>query len=138
MSEANIAQTAKSLKGYRRLFFAVLLPHQAKEIRPLEVIAVFGTKTGVHELLGKYFDFERVVAPFKAAAERQIKDFRVIVPENDVLRINVFQVLLLLLAILDVAMKRTILGNRMPPELATAARFLANFELDAFFLLVFW
>ena len=38
--------------------------------------------------------------------------------------------------ILDIAVNRAVLGNRVTPKFATATRFLANFELNAFLLFV--
>ena len=42
-----------------------------------------------------------------------------------------------LLAQLDVAVQFAVLGNRVSPEFASAAGFLANLELDALLFLVF-
>lgn len=93
-------------------------------------------KARIDELLRENLDFEQIVAAVEAAAELEVDDIGIIVAEHDVLRIDVFHVLLLLLPILDIAVLVAIFGNRMPPELDAAARFLANFELDAFLLFI--
>jgi hypothetical protein len=59
------------------------------------------------------------------------------VAEDDVLGLDALDVLLLLLALLDVAVQFAVLGNRVTPEFAAAAGFLANLELDTLFLFVF-
>lgn len=93
-------------------------------------------KARIDELLRKNLDFEQVFTTVQAAAELEIDDIGVIVAENDVLRVNVFDILFLLLAVLDVAVQRTVLGYRVAPKFATAARFLADLELDAFLLFI--
>ncbi len=113
------------------------MTHQTDEIRPLEVVAKKKKKTRIDELLGENLDVEQVLAAVEAAAELEINDVGVIVAEDDVLRIDVLDVLLLLLAVLDVAVLVAILGNRMAPKLHAAAGFLTNLELDALFLFVF-
>jgi len=118
------------------LFFAFFTPHQTHEVRTLEIITVFVAESRVDELLRENLDFEQIVAAFEAATELQVQNICVVVAEHDVLRIDVFHIFLLLLAILDIAVKRAVLGNRVTPKFATAARFLANFELNAFLLFV--
>ncbi len=93
-------------------------------------------KTRIDELFRENLDFEQIVATVQAAAELEIDDIRVIMPEHDVLRIDVFDILLLLLAVLDVAVLLAVLGNRMAPKFFSAARLLANLELDAFLLFI--
>lgn len=112
------------------------MAHQTDEIRPLEIVPMLVAKARIDELLGENLDFEQVVAAVQTAAELEIDDIRVIVPEHDVLRIDIFDILLLLLAVLDVAVKRTVLGNRMSPKFAPATRLLTNLELDAFLLFI--
>ena len=94
-------------------------------------------ETGVDVLLGEHADDEGFVAAFEAALEGEIHGFRVVVAENDVLGLDAFDVLLLLLALLDVAVQFAVLGDGVAPELAAAARLLANLELDTLFLFVF-
>ncbi len=93
-------------------------------------------KARIDELLRENLDFEQVFTTFQAATELEIDDIGVIVTEHDVLRVDVFDILFLLLAILDVAVQRTVLGDRVAPKFAPAARFLADLELDAFLLFI--
>ena len=81
-------------------------------------------------------DSEGLVATVEAALEFEVHGFRVVVAEDDVLGFDVLDILLLLLALLDVAVQFAVLGDRVAPEFATAAGFLADFELDAFLLFV--
>lgn len=118
------------------LFFAFFTPHQTHEVRTLEIITVFIAESRVDELLRENLDFEQIVAAFEAATELQVQNICVVVAEHDVLRIDVFHIFLLLLAILDIAVKRAVLGNRVTPKFATATRFLANLELNALLLFV--
>lgn len=118
------------------LFFAFFTPHQTHEVRTLEIITVFIAESRVDELLRENLDFEQIVTAFKAATELQVQNICVVVAEHDVLRIDVFHIFLLLLAILDIAVKRAVLGNRVTPKFATATRFLANLELNALLLFV--
>jgi hypothetical protein len=101
------------------LFFAFFTPHQTHEVRTLEIITVFVAESRVDELLRENLDFEQIVTAFEAATELQV-----------------FHIFLLLLAILDIAVKRAVLGNRVTPKFATATRFLANLELNALLLFV--
>ena len=118
------------------LFFAFFTPHQTHKVRTLEIITVFVAESRVDELLRENLDFEQIVAAFEAATELQVQNICVVVAEHDVLRIDVFHIFLLLLAILDIAVKRAVLGNRVTPKFATATRFLANLELNALLLFV--
>lgn len=93
-------------------------------------------KARIDELLRENLDFEQVFATFQAATELEIDDIGVIVTKHDVLRVDVFDILFLLLAVLDVAVQRTVLGDRVTPKFASAARFLADLELDAFLLFI--
>ena len=119
------------------VFLAVFkLGGQAQEVCAPEIVAVLFAETGVNVLLGEHADDEGFVAAFEAALEGEIHGFRVVVAENDVLGLDVVHVLLLLLALLDVAVQFAVLGDRVTPEFAAAAGFLANFQLDTLFLLV--
>ena len=113
-----------------------LLGHDAQEVGALEVVAVFVAETGVDVLLGEDSYGELLVAAFEAALEGQVHGLRVVVAEDDVLGLDVLDVLLLLLALLDVAVQFAVLGDRMAPEFAAAARFLADFQLDTLLFLV--
>ena len=97
---------------------------------------MFHAEARVDVLLREHADRERVVAAFEAALEFQVHGFRVVVAENDVLGFDVLDILLLLLALLDVAVQFAVLRDRVTPEFAAAAGFLADFELDAFLLFV--
>ena len=97
---------------------------------------MFHAEARVHVLLRENADGEGVVATVEAALEFQVHGFGVVVAEDDVLGFDVLDVLLLLLALLDVAVQFAILRNRVTPEFAAAAGFLADFELDAFLLFV--
>lgn len=97
---------------------------------------MFHAEARIDVLLGEYADSECVVASFEAALEFQVHGFRVVVAENDILGLDVLDVLFLLLTLLDVAVLFAIFGNRVSPEFAAATGFLADFELDALFLLV--
>ena len=97
---------------------------------------MFHAEARVHVLLRENADGELLVAPFQAALEGEVHGFRVVVAEDDVLGFDVLDVLLLLLALLDVAVQFAVLGDRVAPEFAAAAGFLADFELDAFLLFV--
>lgn len=114
-----------------------LLGHDADEVFALEVVPVLHAEAGVDRLLGENLDGEQLVAPVQAALEREVHGFRVVVAEDDVLGLDALDVLLLLLALLDVAVQFAVLGNRVTPEFAAAAGFLANLELDTLFLFVF-
>ena len=110
--------------------------HDSEEIRTLEVVAVFHAEARIHILLRENADGEGVVATVEAALEFEVHGFRIVVAEDDVLGLDVLDVLLLLLALLDVAVQFAVLGDRVAPEFTAAAGFLADFELDAFFLFV--
>ena len=97
---------------------------------------MFHAETRINVLLRENADSEGVVATVEAALEFEVHGFRVVVAEDDVLGFDVLDVLLLLLALLDVAVQFAILRNRVTPEFTAAAGFLADFELDAFFLFV--
>ena len=114
----------------------LLFLHDSEEICTLEVVSVFHAEARVHVLLREHADRERVVAAFEAALEFQVHGFRVVVAEDDVLGLDVVHVLLLLLALLDVAVQFAVLRDRVTPEFTAAAGFLADFELDAFLLFV--
>ena len=91
----------------------------------------------VDRLLREHLDGEQFVAAVEAALEGQVHGFRIVVAEDDVLGLDAFDVFLLLLALLDVAVQFAVLGDGVAPELAAAARLLANLELDTLFLFVF-
>ena len=93
-------------------------------------------ETGVDRLLGEYLDGELFVAAFQAALEGEVHSLRVVVAEDNVLGLDAVQALFLFLALLDVTVQFAVLGDGVAPELAAAARFLANFQLDALFLFV--
>ena len=116
--------------------FALLFLHDSEEVRALEVVPVFHAETRIDVLLRKNADGEGFVATVEAALEFQVHGFRVVVAEDDVLGFDVLDVLLLLLALLDVAVQFAILRNRVSPEFTAATGFLADFELDAFLLFV--
>jgi hypothetical protein len=119
------------------VFLAVFkLGRQAQEVCAPEIVAVFFAEAGVNVLFREHADGEHFVAAFEAALEGEIHRFRVIVAENDVLGLDVVHIFLLLLALLDVAVQFAVLGDRVAPEFAAAAGFLANFQLDTLFLLV--
>ena len=113
-----------------------LLGHDADEVFALEVVPVLHAEARVDRLLREHLDGEQFVAPVQAALEREVHGFRVVVAEDDVLGLDVVHILLLLLALLDVAVQFAVLGDRVAPEFTAAAGFLADFELDAFFLFV--
>ena len=98
---------------------------------------MFHAETRIHGLLGEDLDGEQLVAAFQTALEGQVHRFRVVVAEDDVLGLDAFHVLFLLLAQLDVAVQFAVLGNRVSPELAATAGLLADFELDTLLFLVF-
>lgn len=119
------------------LKLAVLqLGRKAQEVGALKVVTMVVAETGVDVLLGEDTDGELLVAAFQTALEGQVHGFRVVVAEDDVLGLDVFDVLLLLLTLLDVAVLFAVLGDRMAPEFAAAARFLADFQLNALLFLV--
>ena len=115
----------------------VLLLHDADEVLALEVVPVFQAETRIDGLLGEDLDGKEFVAALETALEGQVHRLGVVVAEDDVLGLDALDVLLLLLAQLDVAVQFAVLGDRVSPEFASAAGFLANFELDAFLFLVF-
>ena len=115
---------------------AVLFLHDADEVLALEVVPVFQAEAGIHGLLGEDLDGKRPVAAFEAALEGEVHGLRVVVAEDDVLGLDAFHVLLLLLAQLDVAVQFAVLRDRVTPEFTAATGFLADFELDAFLLFV--
>ena len=115
----------------------VLLLHDADEVFALEVVPVLHAEARVDRLLREHLDGEQLVAAVEAALEGQVHGFRIVVAEDDVLGLDAFDVLLLLLALLDVAVQFAVLGDGVAPELAAAARLLANLELDTLFLFVF-
>jgi len=114
----------------------LLFLHDSEEVCTLEVVSVFHAEARVDVLLRENADSEGLVATVKTALEFEVHGFRVVVAEDDVLGFDVLDVLLLLLALLDVAVQFAILRNRVAPEFAAAAGFLADFELDAFLLFV--
>ena len=97
---------------------------------------MFVAKTGVDVLLGEQADGEHFVAAFEAALKGEVHRFRVVVTDDDVLGLDVDDILFLLLTLLDVAVQFAVLGDRVAPEFAAAAGFLADFQLDALFLFV--
>lgn len=109
---------------------------QAEEIVALEVVAMFHAESWVHKLLGEYFDRKQRVATVETAFERNFDDFGIVMPENHVLGLDRIDVLFLLLALLDIAVQFTVLGNGMAPELSAATGLLANLKLDTFLFLV--
>ena len=124
---------------YEKARFLVVfqLGNDAQVVCALEIVAVFFAETGVNVLLREHADSEHLVAAFEAALEGEVHGFRVVVAEDDVLGLDAFHVLFLLLAQLDVAVQFAVLGNRVSPELAAAAGLLADFELDTLLFLVF-
>lgn len=119
----------------KRLFF-VLFGHNSDEIFAFEVVAVFHAEARVNRLLWESLDGEELVAAFQTALEGQVHGLGVVVAEDDVLGLDALDVLLLLLALLDVAVLLAVLGDRVAPEFAAAAGLLADFELDTLFLFV--
>ena len=97
---------------------------------------MFHAEARVNVLLRENADSEGFVATVEAALEFEVHGFRVVVAENDVFGFDVLDILLLLLALLDVAVQFAVLGDRVTPEFAAAAGFLADFQLDALFLFV--
>ena len=97
---------------------------------------MFHAEARVNVLLRENADSEGVVATVEAALEFEVHGFRVVVTEDDILGFDVLDVLLLLLALLDVAVQFAILRNRVSPEFAAATGFLTDFELDAFLFFV--
>lgn len=139
MIELQVYATKKQA-GWRLFFvfggvagFAAL---QAEEVVALEIVAVLHAESGVNELLGEDLDGEQRVATIQTALERYFDDFGIVMPENHVLGLDGIDVLFLLLALLDIAVQFTVLGNGMAPELAAATGLLANLELDTFLFLV--
>ena len=112
------------------------LGDDAQVVCTLEIVAVFFAETGVNVLLGEHADGEQLVAAFEAALEGEVHGFGVVVAEDDVLGLDVVHILLLLLALLDVAVQFTVLGDRVAPEFTAAAGFLTDFQLDTLFLFV--
>ena len=122
---------------FRRIFaLAVLFRHDADEVFALEVVPVLHAEAGVDGLLGEHLDGEHLVAALQAALESEVHGLRVVVAEDDVLGLDAFHVLLLLLAELDVAVEFAVLGDGVAPEFAAATWFLTDFQLDAFLLFV--
>lgn len=121
----------------KKRLISVLFGHNSNEVFALEVVAVFHAEARIDGLLGENLDGEELVAAVKAALEREVHGFGVVVAEDDVLGLDALDVLLLLLTKLDVAVQLAVLGNRMAPKFAAATRFLANLELDTLFLFVF-
>ena len=97
---------------------------------------MFHAEARVNVLLRENADCEGLVAAVEAALEFKVHSFRVVVTEDDVLGFDVLDVLLLLLALLDVSVQFAILRNRVSPEFTAATGFLTDFELDAFLLFV--
>ena len=97
---------------------------------------MFVAETGVNVLLGEQADGEHLVAALEAALKGEVHGFRVVVTDDDVLGLDVDDILFLLLALLDVAVQFAVLGDRVTPEFAAAAGFLADFQLDALLFLV--
>ena len=124
---------------YEKARFLVVfhLGDDAQVVCALEIVAVLFAETGVNVLLGEHADGEQLVAAFEAALEGEVHGLGVVVAEDDVLGLDVVHVLLLLLALLDVAVQFAVLGDRVAPEFAPATRLLANLEFDALFLFVF-
>ena len=116
----------------QKLFFL----HNSEEVCTLEVVSVFHTEARVNVLLRENTDREGFVATVEAAFEFKIHGFRIVVTEDDVFGFDVLDVLLLLLALLDVSVQFAILRNRVSPEFTAATGFLTDFELDAFLLFV--
>lgn len=114
----------------------LLFLHDSEEVGTLEVVPVFHAEARVNVLLRENADGEGVIATIEAALEFEVHGFRIVVAEDDVLGFDVLDVLLLLLALLDVAVQFAILRNRVSPEFAAATGFLTDFELDAFLLFV--
>ena len=120
-----------------RLFLVVFhLRDDSEVVRALEIVAVFFAETGVNVLLREHADGEHFVATFETALEGEVHGFRVVVAEDDVLGFDVVHILLLLLALLDIAVQFALLGDRVAPEFTAAAGFLTDFQLDALLLLV--
>ena len=115
----------------------LLFLHDSEEVGTLEVVPVFHAEARVNVLLRENADGEGVVATVEAALEFQVHGFGVVVAEDDVLGFDVLDIFFLLLALLDVAVQFAVLGNRVTPEFAAAAGFLADFELDTLLFLVF-
>jgi len=135
---AKYKKAIPNFKGWRlKKLICVLLCHDSDEVFTLEVVSMLHAEAGIDRLLRENLDGEEFVAAFQAAPEGQVHGFRVVVAEDDVLGLDAFDVLLLLLTLLDIAVKFAVLCNRMAPEFATATGFLANFELDTLFLFVF-
>ena len=114
----------------------LLFLHDSEEVGAFEVVPVLHAEARVNVLLRENADGEGVVATVEAALEFQVHGFGVVVAEDDVLGFDVLYIFFLLLALLDVSVQFAVLGNRVAPEFAAAAGFLANFELDALFLFV--
>ena len=114
----------------------LLFLHDSEEVGAFEVVPVLHAEARVNVLLRENADGEGVVATVEAALEFQVHGFGVVVAEDDVLGFDVLDIFFLLLALLDVAVQFAVLGNRVAPEFAAAAGFLANFQLDTLFLLV--
>ena len=115
----------------------VLFRHDADEVFALEVVAMLHAETGIDGLLGENLDGEQLVAAIQTALEGQVHGLGVVVAEDDVLGFDAFHILLLLLALLDVAVQFAVLGDGMSPEFAATAGFLTDLELDTLFLFVF-
>ena len=119
-----------------RKLVVLQLGHDAQEVGALKIVAVLFAETGVDILLGEDADGELVVAAVQTAPEGQVHGFCVVMTEDDILGFDVFDILLLLLALLDVTVQFAVLCDRVSPEFAAAARFLTDFQLDTLFLFV--
>ena len=115
----------------------VLAAEDADEVGATEVVAMLDAVARIHELLRENLHHVFRVATFEAAQKIKVKHFGVVVLEDHVFDVDALEFLLVLRALLDVAMKLAIFGDRMAPEFATTARFLADFELDSLLLFVF-
>ena len=123
---------------YEKARFLVVfhLGDDAQVVCALEIVTVLFAETGVNVLLGEHADGEQLVAAFETALEGEVHGLGVVVAEDDVLGLDVVYILLLLLALLDVAVQFAVLGDRVAPEFAAAAGFLTDFQLDTLFLFV--
>ena len=123
---------------YEKSRFLVVfhLGDDAQVVGALEIVAVFFAETGVNVLLGEHANGEQLVAAFETALEGEVHGLGVVVAEDDVLGFDVVHILLLLLALFDVAVQFAVLGDRVAPEFAAAAGFLTDFQLDTLFLFV--
>ena len=107
-------------------------------IASLKIVPVLQAKTRVNKLLREHLYREGAFATVQAALELNLNRFVIAMLKKHIAGLKAIQSLFGLLPSLYVSVQFTVFGYRMPPKLATAARFLAFFQLHSLFFLVFW